>query len=141
MCYALVKNVLLMRKRKGWLLAIAVVAVLVLSHPVYAPSIIRVGDDYLTVSELKVQAESLYGQQVRVGGRVAPGLIDWDDRTNVMRFALTEDEELLPMVYQGIVPNTFKPGADLVVEGVYHPDGMFEVVGFGSRGSFCNICH
>ncbi len=130
-----------MRKRKRWLLAITVVLVLGLSHPVYAPSIIRVGDDYLTVSELKVQAESLYGQQVRVGGRVAPGLIDWDDKTNVMRFALTNDKESLAIVYKGIVPNSFKPGADLVAEGVYRPDDIFEAVSFGGRGSFCNLCH
>ncbi len=118
-----------------------VVLALVLSHPVYAPFIIRVGDDYLTISELKAQAESLYGKQVRVGGRVASGKINWDDKTNVMRFALTNDKEILAIVYTGIVPNSFKPGVDLVVEGVYRPDDIFEAVSFGNRGSFCNLCH
>ncbi len=130
-----------MRKRKGWLLAITVVLALVLSHPVYAPFIIRAGDDYLTVSELKAQVESLYDQQVRVGGRVTPGKINWDDKANVMRFTLANDKESLAIVYKGIVPNSFKPGADLVVEGVYRPDDIFEAVSFGSRGSFCNLCH
>ena len=58
-----------------------------------------------------------------------------------MRFALTNDKESVAIVYNGIVPNSFKPGADLVVEGVYRPDDIFKAVSFGSRRSFCNLCH
>ncbi len=142
LCCAHAKNVLQMRKRKGCFLAITVLLTLVLSHPIYAPSIIRTGDDYLTISALKQQAEFLYGQQVKVGGRVIPGLIDWNGKTNTMKFSLIDDEEQqLTMVYKGIAPNSFRLGADMVVEGVYHSDDTFEAVSFGSHGSFCNLCH
>ncbi len=102
---------------------------------------IHSGVDHLTVNELKAQAESLYGQQVRVGGRVAPGSIDWDDKSGVMRFVLTDDRESLAIVYGGIVPDNFKPGAELIVEGRYRTDGVLEATSFGNRRSVCNLCH
>lgn len=95
----------------------------------------------LSVSELKFQAASFYSQQVRVEGRIAPGSTDWNDKAQVIRFALTDEKESLTVVYQGVVPDTFKPGAELVVEGVYRPDGTFEALGFGRRRSLCNLCH
>ena len=99
------------------------------------------GTDSLTVSELRSQAESLYSQQVRVGGRVAPGSIDWDDKVQVMKFVLTDDKESLAVIYQGIVPDNFKPESNLVVVGKYGTDGVFEASGFGKGDSFCNACH
>ena len=102
---------------------------------------IHSGADYLTVSELKSQTESLYSQPVRVEGRVVPGSINWDDKTKVTRFVLTDDRESLAVVYEGLVPDNFKPGTDLVVEGRYRPDGVFGATSFGSRRSICNLCH
>ncbi len=129
-----------MRKRRRWFLVAAVVLAAGLSYVAYS-LFIHSGADYLTVSELKSQVEFPPNQQVRVGGRVAPGSIDWDDKVQVMRFALTDDRESLTVVYEGIVPDNFKPGADLLVEGTYRPDGVFEALSFGSRRSFCNFCH
>ncbi len=129
-----------MRKKKRWFLVAAVVLALGLSYTAYS-LVIHTGADYLTISELKSQAESLYDQQMRIGGKVAPGSINWDDEVQVMRFVLTDDRESLTIVYKGIVPDNFKPGADLVVEGKYYPDDTFEALNFGSGRSFCNLCH
>ncbi len=129
-----------MRKRGRWLLVAAVVLAVGLSYVAYS-LFIHSGADYLTVSELKSQVESLPDQQVRVGGKVAPGSIDWDDKAQVMRFALTDDKESLTIVYEGIVPDSFKPGADLVVEDRYRSDDVFQALSFGSRRSICNLCH
>ncbi len=129
-----------MRKRRRWLLLGAVVIALGLGYTAYA-LLIHGGTDYLTVSELKLRAESLYGQPVRVEGRVVPGSINWDDKTKEIRFALTDDEESLIIVYQGFVPDNFEPGAELVVEGRYRPDDVLEALSLGSRRSFCNACH
>ncbi len=129
-----------MRKRRRWFLILVVVLVVGLSYVAYS-LFIHGGVDYLTVSELKSQVESLPGQQVRVGGKVVPGSINWDDKARVMRFALTDDRESLAIVYEGIVPDNFKPGADLVVEGRYRPDDVFEAASFGSRRSLCSLCH
>lgn len=32
-------------------------------------------------------------------------------------------------------------GVDLVVEGKYGPNDVFEALSFGNRRSFCNFCH
>jgi len=129
-----------LRKRGRWFLVAAVVLAVGLGYATYS-LFIHSGADYLTVSELKSQAESLYSQPVRVEGRVVPGSINWDDKTKEIRFALTDDKESLTVVYEGIVPDSFKPGADLAVEGRYRPDGVFEALSFGSRRSVCNLCH
>jgi cytochrome c-type biogenesis protein CcmE len=95
-----------------WLLVIIVVSVVGLGYLAYS-LFIHSGVDYLTVSELKSQADSLNSTQVRVGGRVAPGSINWDDEAKIMRFTLTDDRESLNVVHKGIVPDRFKPGAEL----------------------------
>jgi cytochrome c-type biogenesis protein CcmE len=126
--------------RKRVLLIIAIVLALGLSYAAYS-LFIHAGVDSLTVSELKAQAESLNNQPVRVGGRVAPGSIDWDDEAKVIRFILTDDLENLAIVYEGIVPDSFKPGAELIVTGTYRPDDVLEAVSIGREGSLCNSCH
>ncbi|MFC2021717.1 cytochrome c maturation protein CcmE [Chloroflexota bacterium] len=129
-----------MRKRRSWLLVAVVVLAAALSYVAYS-LFIHSGADYLAVSELISQVDSLPDQQVRVGGKVVPGSITWDDKAKVMRFVLADDKESLAIVYAGVVPDSFKPGADLIAEGRYRPDDVFEALSFGSRRSFCNVCH
>jgi cytochrome c-type biogenesis protein CcmE len=129
-----------LRKRRRWFLVVAVVLVLGLSYAAYS-LFSHTGADYLTVSELRSQVDSTYSEPVMVEGKVAPGSIDWDDKTQVMRFTLTDDRESLTIVYEGIVPNTFKPGAELIVVGRYGPDNVLEAMSLGREGSFCNSCH
>ncbi len=97
--------------------------------------------DYFTVSGLKSQGDTLDSQQVRVRGKVVPGSIDWDGETKVLRFVLADEKNSLNIVYKGIVPDSFKPGVNLIVEGKYGPDGSFEAVSFARRRSVCNLCH
>ena len=99
------------------------------------------GAGSLTVSKLRSQVESLHDQRLRVEGRVAPSSIDWDDKAQVMSFVLTDEKETLSVVYKGTVPDDFKPGAALIVEGRYASDGTFEAFGFDNSRSFCAVCH
>ena len=99
------------------------------------------GIDSLTVSDLKSHAESLHNQQLEVEGKVTPGSINWNSQDQILRFVLTDDKESLHVIYKGIVPDDFKPGAELVVVGKYHPDDVFEALSFDSRRSFCTFCH
>ncbi len=126
-------------RRKIWLLILIIVLAVGLSS---AGFFFFVHDESgsLTVSELKSQVES-FDRQLKVEGRVAPGSVDWDDKAQVIRFALTDDRESLSVVYEGIVPDNFKPGADLEVQGRYRPDGVFEALGFGQPNTFCSFCH
>ncbi|MFC1958477.1 cytochrome c maturation protein CcmE [Chloroflexota bacterium] len=128
-----------MRKRR-WLLFAAVVIALGLGYTAYA-LLINSATDNLTVSELRSQTASLYSQSVRIEGSVVPGSINWDDKTEEIRFTLTDNKESLIIVYTGVVPDSFKPGTDLVVEGRYRQDDVLEALSFGSRRSFCNFFH
>jgi cytochrome c-type biogenesis protein CcmE len=80
---------------------------------------------YLTVSELKARGSEMYGEGVRVSGHVEPGTIQTDPVTLVHRFVISADGEKLPVVYRGVTPDTFKEGAEVVVEGKYDPSGTF----------------
>jgi cytochrome c-type biogenesis protein CcmE len=126
-------------KRRIWSL---IAAVLLLGGLGYGALslFIHSESDNITVSEAKSQARSLSGQRVRVGGRVEPGSIDWDAETQVMRFTLTDSRSSLDVVYRGVVPDHFKPGAELVVEGRYTPSGELEALSFPTR-SVCSLCH
>ena len=129
-----------MRKRRKWLLVLAVVLTAGLGYTTYS-LFAHTGTDYLTVSDSKSQAAFLYGQSVRVEGKVASGSIEWDNKSKIMRFTLIDDRESLDVAYEGVVPDSFKPGAELIVEGRYRTDGVLEATSFGSRRSVCNLCH
>ena len=129
-----------MSKRRKWLLVLAAVLAAGLGYTTYS-LFVHTGTDYLTVSDLKSQAEFLYGQSVRAEGKVAPGSIEWDSGSQTLRFVLADDGESLGVVFQGIAPDEFKPGAELIVEGKYRTDGVLEATSFGSRRSVCGLCH
>lgn len=81
---------------------------------------------YLTVDELKAKGDAVYGERVRLGGRVAAGSIQRDTSTMVLRFSVSQGEESLPVVYRGIVPDIFGEEIDVVVEGRYIPEGVLQ---------------
>ena len=80
---------------------------------------------YLTPSELKAQ-DSIYGKNVRVSGKVAPEGFTWDAKELILKFTITDGKESLPVIYKGVVPDAFKIGSDVVVEGSYRPQGVFK---------------
>ena len=81
---------------------------------------------YYTIGELKEQGESIYGEQVRVTGDVAQGSTEYDVETRILTFTITDEEESLTVVYEGIRPNNFDDGVKVVVEGSYNSTGVFE---------------
>jgi len=83
---------------------------------------------YYEVGELLEQGSSIYDENVRVSGQVAPGSLEQESAGGVMRFIIIdiEGEESLAVVYQGVVPDTFKVGGDVVVEGYLDSSGIFQ---------------
>jgi len=81
---------------------------------------------YYEVSEFLEQESTLYDQNVRVNGTVVPGSIKQEGL--VLRFTIkdVEQEATLPIIYHGAVPDTFKADNDVVVEGKYTTEGIFE---------------
>lgn len=78
---------------------------------------------YYSVSELMAKESELSGEGIRVSGYVSPGTIVHDMEQSRVEFMVFEknSEGNLPVVYQGIIPDTFKDHAEVVVEGAYHP--------------------
>ena len=78
---------------------------------------------YVTVNEL-TQAQASR-RHVRVGGVVAQGTIQ--RRGGQISFRLAQDAKSIPVVYVGTdtLPDTFKDGAQAIVDGDYLADGNF----------------
>lgn len=79
---------------------------------------------YLTIDELRT-CHDCSGRIVRVAGAVADGSVVRNDATQVVRFNIAEGQQTLPVTYSGIVPDIFRPGITVVVEGKLGPSGVF----------------
>lgn len=79
---------------------------------------------YVTVSELV--GGNAARQHVRVGGTVEEGSITRRDA--VLWFRLAQNNKSIPVEYVGTdtLPDTFKDGAQAIVEGSYTPAGAFK---------------
>lgn len=112
-------------RRKQWkFLVVVLVIVLVLSYLVYA-GVRRASVYYLTVSELLTQAGQTRDLPARVSGKVVPGSIQWDQLRQSLRFRITDGQKVLPVRYQGVVPDIFGDGREVVVEGRLNAGGEF----------------
>ena len=81
---------------------------------------------YYTVSELTEQGSSIYGENVRVDGQVAPGSVEQESGGLILRFTIIDGEGSLPVVYEGVVPDAFKVGNEVVAEGYLNSAGIFQ---------------
>ena len=83
---------------------------------------------YYEVSELLDQGSLIYDENVRVNGQVAPNSLEQESIGGILRFTLIaiDGGESLPVVYQGIVPDTFKAGNEVIVEGYLNSDDVFQ---------------
>lgn len=81
---------------------------------------------YYTVGEFFEQGDSIYGENIRVNGLVVPGSVVQETQGRTLKFTVTEEDKNLPVVYQGIVPDTFRTGINVVVEGTVDSDGVFQ---------------
>ena len=84
---------------------------------------------FFTMDEFLLERAALANKDVRIAGRVQDGSMQWDPAALNLNFVLTPIEETtaplapgVPVHYQGIVPDMFAEGRDVVVEGVYTPE-------------------
>jgi cytochrome c-type biogenesis protein CcmE len=80
---------------------------------------------YMTVPELK-HCTTCTVQAVRVAGVVEAGSVARNDARQMINFTITDGKQLLPVTYTGVVPDIFRPGIQVVVEGHYTGQGPFQ---------------
>jgi cytochrome c-type biogenesis protein CcmE len=80
---------------------------------------------YLTVSELK-SCTTCAAQSIRVAGVVQAGSVVNNEQNQQISFVIADSGQSLPVVYSGIVPDIFRPGITVVVEGHYTGTGPFQ---------------
>lgn len=78
---------------------------------------------YYTVPEVYAKGLDLSDRGIRVAGYVLPGSIKKDSSKSRVEFVVFEKDtdNQLPVVYEGLVPDTFKDHAEVVVTGKFSP--------------------
>jgi cytochrome c-type biogenesis protein CcmE len=93
-----------------------------------ATAIGETGMYYLTPGELtaKVKGDpTFYNTGVKMGARVVPGTIARQPDGRAVTFSVTDGNQVIPVSYRGVIPDTFTDSVDVVVEGRYNRDGTF----------------
>jgi len=80
---------------------------------------------YLTVSEVLAKPTDDLTDTQKVGGIVTAGSVQWDPKTLKLSFKLEDEQANLIVNYAGVVPDSFKPGTEVIVEGTYRGNGSF----------------
>jgi cytochrome c-type biogenesis protein CcmE len=84
---------------------------------------------YLTIEEFLPQKEAFANEGVRLAGRVQAGSVQWNPKDLRLSFILgpfknqEQEQSVSPLglqvSYQGILPDMFAEGRDVIVEGKY----------------------
>ena len=80
---------------------------------------------YVTVEELSRKSESYVGERLRMGGLVLEGSIVSDIKKLDVNFKIHQNEHVIDVFYNGITPDMFKDGSEVILEGSYTEDGVF----------------
>ncbi len=71
-----------------------------------------------TPEEILAAPADFENKTIRIGALVQPGSVEWDAKTLILSFNVTEDsKQFIPVVYVGVKPDMFREGQGVVVEG------------------------
>lgn len=80
---------------------------------------------FISVADLLEHHESFSQEKFRLGGNVIDGSIQYSEDKLDISFSLKQGEATLPVTHHSAaVPDLFKDGSQVIVEGVYH-EGIF----------------
>lgn len=81
---------------------------------------------YLHVNEIADSQADWYGKRMSLHGYVQKGSIETNPKTLAWRFNVESEGKVIRATYTGVVPDTFKDDAEVVIKGRLTPAG-FEV--------------
>ncbi|MBJ54787.1 MAG: cytochrome c maturation protein CcmE [Gammaproteobacteria bacterium] len=110
------------RKKLGIILFIATGLSVAIGQSLYALS--SNIDLFFTPSQVAA-GEVTPGQRIRVGGMVKEGSVEHNQEDLQVRFIATDYSHDVDIYYSGILPDLFREGQGIVVEGAMGADGTF----------------
>jgi cytochrome c-type biogenesis protein CcmE len=79
---------------------------------------------YKHVNEVMANPQQWYGKSLQLHGFVVDGSVLEKRDTLQYRFKVQNGGAEVPVSYTGVVPDTFKDGAEVVLKGRLEPDGF-----------------
>jgi cytochrome c-type biogenesis protein CcmE len=79
---------------------------------------------YKHVDEVMAQPDQWYGKKVKPHGFVVDNTIFVNAKTLDYRFDIQTNGQVMKAAYHGVVPDTFKAGAEVVLGGTLARDGF-----------------
>lgn len=115
------------RRRRGLPLSFIIAGVAIIGAVLYLV-IANTGASaqyYMSIRELRACA-SCATRTIRVAGNVQNGSIVRNDKTQIVRFTIVDSTQTMAVVYGGVVPDIFRSGVQVVVEGKLDSQGVFQ---------------
>ncbi|MBI5208203.1 MAG: cytochrome c maturation protein CcmE [Candidatus Firestonebacteria bacterium] len=84
---------------------------------------------YLSVKEFLDAEEKYKDEGVRISGKVKDGSIIRDDKGMKLEFDIIDEKDpskIIKVQYSGLIPDTFKEGRIVVVEGKFTQERIFK---------------
>ena len=82
---------------------------------------------YHTIDEVMAK-DIAVGERIRVAGGIDKESVEWDPQTDTLVFSLfnpDDSAQRIPIVYHGLVPDTFWTSPQVIMEGEYAPGRTF----------------
>jgi cytochrome c-type biogenesis protein CcmE len=106
------------------LIVAAVLVVTAVSYLAFAGA--RKGWVYTLAVDNYVNQPEYHNQRARLCGKVAVDGLVSKPAMLTATFTLCGKEKTIPVSYHGVIPDLFKAGCEVVVEGQQNPAGVFE---------------
>ena len=82
---------------------------------------------FWTPSELQENSDKAQNVVVRLGGQVKPESKNWDPDARHLEFVMTDGDTEVAVEFNGDLPEMFREGVGVVVEGTMGSDGVFRI--------------
>jgi cytochrome c-type biogenesis protein CcmE len=104
-----------------------IIGALVIAGAVIGMSFLSLNDNlvyFYTTGEALAKANDLAAKNIKVGGMVKPGSVQWEPEKLALNFVVTDlKEHEIAVSHRGTPPDMFKENQGVVVEGKIDPSG------------------
>lgn len=80
----------------------------------------------LTIDAVMASSGELDGKYIKLEGDLVDDSTNWDASKIELTFQVTDGQRVLDVYHQGIQPDNFYGGIQVILEGYYTGDGLFE---------------